>query len=337
MTVELSNEEQQRLIKRYTENTEAYQLYLAGRYHQGKRTAEGFRQAIESFEQAIAKDQNYALAYAGLADCYALINLYISPPPSDAFQRAKEAAQKALSLDDTLAEAHASLAFVKFYGERDFAGAEKEFRRTLELNSNYATAHHWYALLLSAMGRQAEALDEIRRARELEPRSLIINVAVGNIFLFARQYDAAIEQCRKTLEMDQGFVPAYTIMRGAYEQKGMNAEALAAFQQERTFGGESTAMRARLAHVSAASGRSEEARRVLNELIANRRRQFVSAYDIAVIYTHLGDDDRAFEWLNRAEQERALGFIFSQVDPELDPLRPDPRFTDLLRRARILP
>ena len=335
MTLELTSEEQQRLNKRYTENAEAYQLYLAGRYNWGRRNADGLRAAIASFEQAIRKDENYALAYAGLADCYALLNLYVSQPPPVDFRRAKESALKAISLDDSLAEAHASLAFVKFYGERDFKGAEEEFRRALELNPNYATVHHWFALLLSAQGRRAEALDEVRRARELEPRSLIINTAVANTFLFSRQYDAAIEQCRKTLEMDQGFVPAYTILREAYEQKRMLDDAFAVYQQERSFGGDSPLMRARLAQLSAISGKHEEARRLAEELSAQRKRQWISAYEIAIIYTHMGDNDRAFEWLNRAEQERAIGFTFARVDPDLDPLRPDPRFDDLMRRAGL--
>ncbi|HEV2763768.1 MAG TPA: protein kinase [Pyrinomonadaceae bacterium] len=335
MTLELSSEEQQRLNKRYTENAEAYSLYLAGRYHWAKRTAVGLEEAIKSFEQAIKKDENYALAYAGMADCYALLSLYKSPPPPDAFRRAKEAALKAIAIDDSLAEAHASLGFVKFYGERDFAGAEGEFRRALELNPNYATVHHWLALLLSAQGRRAEALDEIRRARELEPRSLIINTAVANTFLFSRQYDAAIEQCRKTLEMDQGFVPAYTILRESYEQKRMLDDAFAVYQQERSYGGDSPSMRARLAHLSAISGRHDEARRMVEELIAQRKRQWISAYEIAVIYTHMGDNDRAFEWLSRAEQERAIGFTFARVDPDLDPLRADPRFDELMRRAGL--
>jgi Tol biopolymer transport system component/serine/threonine protein kinase/tetratricopeptide (TPR) repeat protein len=336
MTLELTNEEKQRLGKRYTENGEAYQLYLVGRYHLGKRTLEGLKQAINSFEQAIKKDDRYALAYAGLADCYALLNWYSLPPPPDAFPRAKQAALKALEFDDGIAEAHASLAFITLYGERDWTGAEREFRRAIELNPNYATAHHWYAFNLAAMGRLPESLNEIKRARELDQRSVIINTAVGNVYYYARRYDQAIEQCRKALEMDPGFVPAHTVLRWSLEKKGMYEEAYAAYQQEKTFAGDSPLMRARLAHVHASAGKQPEARRILDELIAQRKRQWVSAYEIAVVYAILADNDRALEWLDTAAEERSIGFLFIRVDPDLDNIRNDPRFLQLLRSRNFL-
>jgi Tol biopolymer transport system component/tetratricopeptide (TPR) repeat protein len=337
MTLELTNEERQRLNKRYTENSEAYQLYLVGRYHMGKRTLEGLKQSINFFEQAIKKDDRYALAYAGLADCYALLNWYSAPPPADAFPRAKEAAQKALSFDDSLAEAHASLAFVMLYGERDWTGAEREFRRAIELNPSYATAHHWYAFNLAAMSRLPESLNEIKRARELDQRSVIINTAVANVYYYARRYDQAIEQCRKSLEMDAGFVPAHTVLRWSLEKKGMFDEAFTAYQQEKTYAGDSANMKARLAHVQASAGKQAEARRTLDELIAGRKRQWVSAYEIAVVYAILGDNDKSLEWLDRADEEHAIGFVFLRVDPDLDNIRNDPRFLQLLRSRNFLP
>jgi Tol biopolymer transport system component/serine/threonine protein kinase/tetratricopeptide (TPR) repeat protein len=332
LRLELTNEEQQRLSKRYTGNSQAYQLYLVGRYHWGKRTASGLKQAIDFFEQAIAKDRSYALAYAGLADCYALLNWYVAPPPPDAFPRARQAAARALALDDQLAEAHASLAFYKLYYERDWTGAEREFRRAIELNPSYATAHHWYAFNLSAMGRHDEALGEIRRAQELDPRSPIISAAVANALYYARQYDDAISQGRRTLEIDPGFVPAHTILRWSYEKKGLYDEAFAAHQKERAFAGDSPTMRARLAHVYAAAGQREVAIKLLAELEAQRRRQWVSAYEIAVVYALLDERDRAFNWLARAAAERAIGFTFAAVDPDLDQLRADARFAKLLQQ-----
>ncbi|MEJ7654852.1 MAG: tetratricopeptide repeat protein [Chloroflexia bacterium] len=196
------------------------------------------KQAIYLFEQALSKDRNYALAYAGLADCYALLSWYNSPPPPDAFPKAKEAAMRAIQLDEGLAEAHASLAFVLLYYERDWAGAEREFRRAIELNPSYATAHHWYAFNLAAMGRHNEALAEIKRAQELDPNSLIIGTAVANVLYYARQYDQTIAQCLRTLEADAGFIPAYMVLRGAYTSKGLHDEAAAILQKENSYAGD---------------------------------------------------------------------------------------------------
>jgi Tol biopolymer transport system component/tetratricopeptide (TPR) repeat protein len=335
MTLELTNDEQRMLAKRYTENSEAYQLYLAGRYHWGKRTAEALKQAIYLFEQAIQKDKNYALAYAGLADCYALLSWYVAPPPPDAFPKAKEAATRAIQLDESLAEAHASLAFVKLYYERDWTGAEREFRRAIELNPSYATAHHWFAFNLAAMGRHDAALAEIRVAQELDPRSLIINTAVANILYYARRYDEAIEQCQRTLETDPGFVPAHMILRGTYSSEGMHDEAAAVFRREQSYAGDNPGKVARFAHLSAAAGKRAEALKALDELRRSRRQQPVFAYEIAVVYSLLNEPDEAFAWLARAEAERSIGFAFVKVDPDLDRLRPDPRFNALLERIGL--
>jgi tetratricopeptide (TPR) repeat protein len=287
--------------------------------------------AISSFEQAIAKDSRFALAYAGLADCYALQNWYLEPPPADAFARAKEAATRAVALDDTLAEAHVSLAFVKFHYDRDLQGAEAEFRRAINLNPNYATAHHWYAFNLSVMERHDEALLEIKRAEELDPRSAVISTAVANVLFHARRYDEAIEQCRKALLIDPGSASAQVVLRWAYEQKGMTDAAYAVYERERAFAGDTPTTRAKLAHVLAVSGRKDEARRIVEELVARRKAQWVTAYEIAVVYALLGERDNAFLWLDRAEKEHAVGYTYLRVDPRLDNLRGDPRYAQLLR------
>jgi TolB-like protein/Tfp pilus assembly protein PilF len=332
MTLELTSDERSQFTKNYTENREAYQLYLIGRYHAGKRTPEGLRQAVKSFEQAIEKDRNYALAYAGLADAYGLLGLYDAVPSEQSFQKSKEAATRALAIDDTLAEAHNSLAFVKLYYDRDLAGAEEEFKTAIELKPNYSTAHHWHALNLSAMGQHDQAVAEIQKARELDPLSLIINTAVGNILYYAGLYDRSIEQCLKTIQMDQRFVPAHIILRQNYEQKGMSDEALAEYQKERALSGDGPVMAARLAHVYASAGRRDEALKIINGLVAARKQQFVSAYELARVFAVLGEDERALEWLRKARDEHAIGFSFVKVDPDFNRLRQHPLFTELLQQ-----
>ena len=333
MLLELTNDERKLLAKRYTDNGEAYQLYLIGRYHSGRRTPEGLKQAIKYFEQAINKDQNYALAYAGLADSYGLLALYDVVSAKESFLKSKEAALKAIEIDNTLAEAHTSLGFVKLYHDLDFAGAEQEFKTAIDLKPNYSTAHHWYALNLSAMGRHDHAIAEIKRAQELDPLSLIINTAVGNIYYYAGQYENAIEQCLKTVEMDQKFAPAHTILRQAYEKKGLSNEAFAEYQKERALLGETASVKARLGHVHASAGKRAEALKVVNELIARRQQQIVSAYEIAQIFALLGEEDQALEWLAKAGEERSIGFAFVKVDPDFNRLRGNPRFAELLQRV----
>ncbi len=331
LKLELSNDERDRLTKRYTQNTEALQLYLAGRYYLSKRTPEGVRQAISNFERAIEKDSGFALAYTGLADSYALLNWYMEPPPADAFARAKQAALRAVELDNNLAESYSSLAFIKFYYDRDWSGAEQDFRRAISINPNYAPVRHWYAMTLSAQGRHAEAVTEIERALALDPRSAIIVTALANIQYYARRYDEAIERCLQALEMDPGSSAAQTILRWAYEKKGMYDRAYAIYEQEQAFAGDSPTTRAKLAHWLAASGKTSEARKIVREVVARRKQQWVTSYEIATIYALLGDSDEAFSWLAKARDEHAVGFTFVGVDPLLDNIRNDPRFADLLR------
>jgi eukaryotic-like serine/threonine-protein kinase len=314
---------------------EAQQLYAAGRYFAAKRTADGLRQAIERFERAVEIDPQFAPAWAELADAYALLNWYVEPPPADAFERGLEAARRAVAADDTLAEAHASLAFIKTHYERDWAGADAEFRRAIELNPESAISRRWYAFSLSAMGRHEEALSQAMRAQELSPRSAVMAMAVANVLFHARRYDEAVAQCRRALELDPGSVAAHVVMRWSYGMKGMAAEAFAIYEKERAFAGDTPTTLAKYAHVLAAVGRAEEARAILRELTASREEQWVTAYELGLIYALLGDADEAFEWLARAREERAVGLSFIGVDPHLDSLRPDPRFDQLLRAIGI--
>ncbi len=336
LMLRLTGEEKQRLTKRHTENTEAYQLYLKGRYYWNKRTEEALKKGIEYFQQAIAKDPGYALAYAGLSDSYSVLGYYNYLPPKEAYSRAKGAAAKALEIDDTLAEAHASLANLRHY-DWNWSKAERELKRAIELNPNYATAHHWYGLHLEEMGQFDRAMAEMRRAQELDPLSLIIGTAMGGSFYFARQYDQAIEQLQKTLELDPNFSWAHYLAAWAYEQKGMYEEAVTALKNALTLRGGSPEILARLGHTYAKSGRRDEAMEILDELHDLSKQGHVSSYDVAVIHVGLGDLDQAFALLERAYVERSSRLVYLNVDPLFDCLRSDPRFADLVRRLGLVP
>lgn len=236
-----------------------------------------------------------------------------------------------MKADPSLAEAHASLGFVRLHYDRDWEGAERELKKAIDLNPRIQVSHRWYAYSLSAMGRHEEAYAEIERAREISPQSPVIATGVANVLFLAGRFDDAIAQCRKALELDPGAVAAHTVLRWAYERKGMVPEALAAYEQERVFAGDTPTTRAKRAHVLAATGHQDQAREILEEIIAKRDEQWVTAYEIAIIYSLLGDRDAAFEWLAQAEREHAVGFTFVRVDPHLENLRSDPRFNQLLR------
>ncbi|HEY7545888.1 MAG TPA: tetratricopeptide repeat protein [Blastocatellia bacterium] len=330
LALRLTSEDRSRLTKQHTKNAEAYQLYLKGRYFWNKRTRDGYRKAIELFNEAINKDPSYALAYAGLADCYVLGGDARST--EEAFSKAKEAAMKAISLDDTLAEAHASFALTRMAYDWNLAAAEEEFRRAIALNPNYPTAHQWHADCLILMGQIDEAIASVRRAQELDPLSLIISRDAGRVFYFARRYDEAIEQCKKTLEMDPGFYPARITLGDAYVQEKAYDEAIAEYNNVISLSGGRSRMRASLAYVYARSGRNEEARRALSELIETVEGRPASAFDLATAYTGLGDKDSAFKWLEAAYSERSYRLIYMLVDPVFDPLRSDERFAELASR-----
>lgn len=313
-----------------TANEEARGLYTAGRYYATRRTAEGMRQAIERLKRAVELDPSFALAHAELADCYALLNWYVEPPPVGAWELAKKSALRAVEADPELAEAHASLGFVRLHHDRDWDDAERELRQAILLKPGIQVAHRWYAFSLSAMGRHEEAFAEMDRARQISPQSPVLATAVANVLFLAGKYDDAIQQSKKALELDSGAVSAHTVLRWAYEKKGMQHEALAAFEQERVFAGDTPTTSAKRAHVLASVGRRDEAKAILEDIVARRQERWVSAYEIAIIYCLIGDFNSSFQWLGQAEREHAVGFTFVRVDPRLEALRSDPRFAALL-------
>jgi tetratricopeptide (TPR) repeat protein len=332
----LTGAQKKQLRKRHTENTEAYQLYLKGRYYWNKRTVEALKKGIECFEQAIAVDSHYALAYTGLADSYNILASYSALPPNEAFPIAKAAAMKALELDDRLAEAHTSLAFVRLGYDWEFAESEREFRQAIEINSGYPTAHLWYALMLAAMGRFEEAMAEIRWAEKLDPFSLPIITNVGWILHLSRRYDEAVAQYRKALDMDPNFVLARRRLGQVLKQKAMFEESIEVLQTTLPLSEEDTETVASLGHAYAVSGRIEEARRVLDAMVALSEQRYIPAYFIAGIYMGIGEKDLAFEWLNKACDERYGFLAYLNVEPSFDCLRFDPRFADLVRRVGLV-
>jgi len=337
LRLSLTGEEKKRLSKRQTQNAAAYQDYLKGRYYWNKRTAKAVKKGIEYFQQAIEKDPGYPLAYAGLADSYDILGFYGFAAPRDAFPKAKAAALKALEIDEALPEAHAALAYANFYYDWDWLGAEREFKRSIELNPAYATARMNYSVYLTVMGCHQEGLAEAEKAWELDPLSLIINANIALVLYLARQYDQVIEQCRKTLEMDPNFVVAHLWLGQTYLQKGVFHEAIKEFQTAIELSEGSPFYVAMLGHAYAVAGDVLEAQKLLDQLKKLSVGAYVSSYSIAEVYVGLGDRDKAFEWLQKAYEERSRALVFLRVDPRLDPLRSDPRFQDLLRRVGLPP
>lgn len=331
----LTNEEQKRLTKHYTENTDAYQDYLKGRYYWNKRTGEDLKRAIEYFNQAIAKDPRYALAQAGLADCYIVIPNYSDVSTQEAYIKAKEAALKALEIDDSLAEAHTSLGGIKSDYEWDFAGAETEMKRALTLNPNYATAHHWYAQFLSPQGRHEEALVEIKRAQSLDPLSLIINAVLGDTYIKARQYDLAIEQLRKTIEMDKNFSRAHRYLGNAYLEKGMYNEAIEAFRTADSLAGQGPERTESLKHAYTSGGAEGYWRKQLEFLKADSEKGGLLDYAIASVYARLGDKEQAVSWLEKAYRSHDPYLVYLKTDPPFDRFRSDARVIELMRRVGL--
>jgi TolB-like protein/Tfp pilus assembly protein PilF len=334
LRTKLSGADEQKLTKSYTANPEAYQLYLRGRFYWNKRTGESLRKSVEYFNQAIEKDPNYALAYAGMADAYGLIPFFFAGPPQDYFPKAKAAAKKALEIDDTLAEAHTSLALVLLVYDWNIAEANRELQHAIELNLNYPTAHHWYGENLGAMGRFDEAIAELKRAQALDPLSLIINADLGEVYIWARQYDKAIEQLRKTIEMDQSFYYAHWRLGVAYEMKGSLQQAIAEYQSARELNDDPWVL-ALLGHAYAISGKKDEALKTLDKLRETSKQRYVSEYAFAAVYAGLGEKDQAFQWLEKGYEDRNDLLIQLNVDPLFDNLRSDPRFADLVRRIGL--
>jgi TolB-like protein/Flp pilus assembly protein TadD len=335
LMLQLSADEKRRLTRRYTDDTEAYQFYLKGRYFSDKRTQAGLQKAVEYFRKAIDSDPSYALAYAGLADSYNQFERYGVLPSKEGAPRGKAAALKALEIDPALAEGHTSLAHASLFWEWDWLTAEKELARALELNPSYADARLRYAAYLSAMGRHAEALEEIKRAQELDPLSLIIGTLVGRTLYFARRFDDAIDQLRRTLEMDPNFERAHLFLGLAYAQNGKLSEAIMELRQAMVLSGNGPIFTGALGYAYGRSGKRDHARTLIDDLRKSSQQSYVPSYTIALVHAGLGDSDRALESLERAYEERSSWMIFLGVAPEFDRLHGDRRFVKLLQRMGI--
>jgi TolB-like protein/DNA-binding winged helix-turn-helix (wHTH) protein/Flp pilus assembly protein TadD len=317
-------------------NPQAYESYLKGRFFWNKRTAEGLKVAAAYFNQAVEEDSKYPEAYSGLADTYALLGdwQYAVMTPKEALPKAKAAAIKALELDNTLGEAHNSLAFCLDGFDWDFDAAGKEFRRAIELNPSYATAHHWYAWHLSLVGRNGEAISEMKKAKDLDPLSLIINADLAELLLIAHDYDESIDQSRRTIEMDANFALAHNQLALAYLQKHMYNEGVNELQKAIRLSGSSPTLTANLARVYAAMGRKNEATALLDDLKKNASPGYSRASEIAAVYASLGDNERAMSWLEKGFEERFNPGVL--LRPAFDPLRSDPRFRNLLQRIGLV-
>jgi tetratricopeptide (TPR) repeat protein len=314
---------------------EAYNLYLKGRYHWNRRTEESVRKAIECFEQAIERDPGYALPYVGIADALLVLAAYGPIPPRSAFPEAEAAAKKALELDETLAEAHASLAQIYYHWKWDWPAAEREYKRAIELNPNYVTAYHWYSMFLDGMGRGDEALAVVRRAQELDPLSLIIGTVVAVTLYSMRRYDEALREARKVIELDPTFAVGYELAGSIFLAMGKKQEAVAALQKGADISPISRVL-GTLGEAYAIAGMTKEALGILAELEELRARGAAGPSHIALVHMGLGDLDRAFEYLDQAVEERESWVVLDLVaSPEFDSLRPDPRFDDLVRRIGL--
>jgi DNA-binding winged helix-turn-helix (wHTH) protein/TolB-like protein/Tfp pilus assembly protein PilF len=330
----LTGSEKRLLTKNYTENREAYQLYLKGRYFWNKRTAEGFEKAIEFFQQAIALDSHYALAYDGLSDVYGFLGGHDPVSQAEAVSKTRAAAKKALEIDESLSEAHASLGLIAMNGDFNWAEAEKEYKRAIELNPNYPTAHQWFGEFLAWMGRYDEAIAEVTRAHELDPLSMIISTDVGKVYAIARRYDRAIEQFKKTLEIDSQFSEAHGLLGLVYSLVGRSEEAIGELHQIANIQN-SPGYLSWLGYVYGVSGRKDEARRVLARLEELSTKTYVTPFSMAVVSLGIGDKDRTLDWLERAFDVPDSGPLSLKANPLLDSLRPDRRFQNLQQRMRF--
>jgi TolB-like protein/DNA-binding winged helix-turn-helix (wHTH) protein len=332
--INLTPEERERLAKTPAVAPEAYENYLKGRYYWNKRSNENLTRAIAYFEHATQLDPNYALAHAALSDCYAIISAEIfgTMPASEAAPRARAAALRALELDPTLAEAQTSLATAKFNSDWDWGGAAEGFERAIALNPNYATAYQRYSLYLTAMGKVQQGFAQIQKARQLDPLSLSINFSLGWRLYMARQYDAAIAQLKDTLEMDPSYELPHLVVGQAYEQKGQYASAIQELKTAVELSHGTPLMVSALAHAYARSGNRVEAERLLAELQAASTKQYVSPYYLALVYVGLNGNEQALNLLEHAFADRSNGLVFLKVEPELDPLRSNPRFVALQKK-----
>jgi len=337
LKLQMTFEERKRVGKRYTADPDAYTTYLKGRFHWNKRTAAGLKTALDHFQKAIAKDPLYALAHSGLADCYNLLSMYSVVPPKEAMPKAKAAALKALEIDESLAEAHTSLAYTYLYYDWNWSAAEQEFKLAIHLNPNYATAHHWYHEYLTARGRFEEQMAEVLHAEELDPLSLIINTDVGWGLYYARLYDQAMEQLRRTLELDCNFAVAHLILGLVQAQKGRAAEALASVEKaiELSSAEPFTFALGALGYVLAIGGQTQKARAVIERLNGLSQARYASAYCQAMVLTGLGQAGPAVNCLEKAFEERYDRLIYLNVEPIFEPLKSHADFRDLIRRLAL--
>jgi serine/threonine-protein kinase len=335
LRLQLTRAEKKQLTRHHTENPEAYRLYLKGRHYWNRWTEEGFYKAIEYFQHAVEKDPNYALAHTGLADSYVLLGWNSYLPPKEAFPKGKVSAMTALQLDPDLAEAHTSMAALLWLHDWRWEEAHTEFKRSLELSPTYPTANHWYAEYLMTMGKHEEAMVRMKSGQELDPLSLIINVAVGWNFYHARRYEEAIEQLRRTVELEPNYPVTYWILGLLLRKTGCNELAVTEGEKGVKLSGDSPLMRAALAHTLAAAGRTSEAVQMLDDLTELARQKYIAPYFFAGIHIGLGENERAIEYLEKSYEEHSHWLIYLHIDPSMDGLRQDPRFQDLLRRVGL--
>ncbi len=335
LRLQLTRAEKRRLVRRHTEDPEAYRIYLKGRHHWNRWTEEGFYKAIEYFQQAVEKDPNYAIAYAGLADSYVLLGWNSYLPPKVAFPKGKAAALTALQCDPDLGEAHTPLAAVLWLHDWQWQEAEKEFKRSLELNPTYPTANHWRAEYVMTMGRQVEAIAQMKNSLALDPLSLIINVAIGWAYYMARRYDEALEQLLQTVELDPNYPVTYWILGLLYRTTGRYELAITEGGKGVKLSGGSPLMRAALAHSYGKAGSEKEARQILDDLSKLSEHKYVAPHFFAGIHIGLGENDRAVKYLEKSYEEHSHWLIYLHIDPSMDDLRNDPRFQDLLKRVGL--
>lgn len=336
LMLKLTAEEQELMAKRYTQNTEAFQVYIQGRFVWNKRTVEGVNKGIEYARQAIGIDPTYAMAYVGLADCYNLLAGHGGLAPKETFPQAKAAAMQALEIDPSLAQAYASLGFVSYRFDWDWPRAEQYFKRAIELSPSYATAHHWYGESLAVTGRFEESIAMLRRAQELDTLSLPINTDLAQSLFFARRFEESNEQLRKAFEMDQNFVRACVISGAVYEEMGRHEEAIAVLRRAVELSEGNPLTLSGLGHALALAGKWDEARRILIDLKELGKTRYVSAYNIAVVHAGLGEKDAALDWLVKAYHNRDVWLVWLKVNPRFDSLRAEPRFADLMRRIGLV-